>query len=211
MQIKKTKKPSNILFDDDFASGFEDSRFEKFKPIVKILVTAIVIVGIACTYFLFFHRSGDTKNLNDTYTSNPSQTSADDKAAQDGPEAIETTPEQSPQNSSSASPSSNTHHSSGNSSTPTTKPYDPSKCEPLNNEATRLRQVADQKKTTYDNAFAARKNYGYFYDKYGNSTDAQQTYDNQEAQLNLLQTDWQDALNKGNVAYAKYQECRASL
>lgn len=36
MQIKKTKKPSNILFDDDFASGFEDSRFEKFKPIVKV-------------------------------------------------------------------------------------------------------------------------------------------------------------------------------
>lgn len=84
MQIKKTKKPSNILFDDDFASGFEDSRFEKFKPIVKILVTAIVIVGISCTYFLFSHRSGDTKNLNDTYTSNPSQTSADNKAAQDG-------------------------------------------------------------------------------------------------------------------------------
>ena len=96
MQIKKTKKPSNILFDDDFASGFEDSRFEKFKPIVKILVTAIIIVGISCTYFLFSHRSGDTKNLNDTYTSNPSQTSADNKAAQDGPEAIETTPGQSP-------------------------------------------------------------------------------------------------------------------
>lgn len=211
MQIKKTKKPSNILFDDDFASGFEDGRLEKFKPLVKILLTAIVIVGIACTYFLFFHRSDDTKSLNDTYTPSTSQTSTDDKAAQDVPEATETTPEQSSQNSSSASPSSNTQHTSGNNSTPTTKPYDPSKCEPLNNEATRLRQVADQKKATYDNAFAARKNYGYFYDKYGNSTDAQQAYDNQEAQLNLLQTDWQDALNKGNAAYAKYQECRASL
>lgn len=199
------------FLDDDFASGFEDSRFEKFKPIVKILVTAIVIVGITCAYFLLFHRSSDTKNLNDTHTPKASQTSADNKAAQDVPEATETTPEQSSQNTSSASPSSNAQHSNGNNSTPTTKPYDPSKCEPLNKEATRLRQVADQKKATYDNAFAARKNYGYFYDKYGNSTDAQQAYDNQEAQLNLLQTDWEDALNKGNAAYAKYQECRASL
>lgn len=211
MQIKKTNKPPNTLFDDDFASGFEDSRFEKFKPLVKILLTAIVIVGITCAYFLLFHRSGDTKNLNDTYTPNASQTSTDDIAAQDVPEATETTPEQSSQNSSSTSPSSDTQHSSSNNSTSTTKPYDPSKCEPLNSEATRLRQIADQKKTTYDNAFAARKNYGYFYDKYGNSTDAQQAYNNQEAQLNLLQTDWQDALNKGNTAYSKYQECRASL
>src|SRR5690606_28666720 len=183
--------PSSNFLDDDFASGFEDSRFEKLKPLVNILIAAIVIVGITCAYFLFFHRSSDTKNLNDTYTPNASQTSADDKAAQDVPEATETAPEQSSQNSSSTSPSSNTQHSSGNNSTPTTKPYDPSKCEPLNNEATRLHQVADQKKTTYDNAFAARKNYGYFYDKYGNSTDAQQAYDNQEAQLNLLQTDWE--------------------
>lgn len=203
--------PGSNFLDDDFASGFEDSRFEKFKPIVKILVTAIVIVGITCAYFFLFHRDSDTKNLDDTYTPNPSQTSADDKAAQGVPEADEATPEQSSQNSSSTLPSSNTQHSSGNNSTPTTKPYDPSKCEPLNNEATRLRQIADQKKTTYDNAFVARKNYGYFYDKYGNSTDAQQAYNNQEAQLNLLQTDWQDALDKGNTAYSKYQECRASL
>lgn len=218
MQINKSKRPNSrqspsTLFDNDFASGFEDSKFYKFKPLVKILVATIIIVGVTCAYLLFFHRNDDTKDLNGTYTPSSSQIDAD-KATQDTPEATETTPEQTLQDSNSVSPSGNTQpqgSSSGGNSTPTTKPYDPSKCEPLNSEATRLRQLSDQKKATYDNAFAARKSYGYFYDKYGNSTDAQQAYDNQEAQLNLLQTDWRDALNKGNAAYSKYQECRANL
>ena len=40
MQINKSKKTSTSqssggLFDDDFASGFEDSKFDKFKPALK--------------------------------------------------------------------------------------------------------------------------------------------------------------------------------
>lgn len=219
MQIKKTKRSatnqsSNAFIDNDFSSILYESRFERFKPFLRILIAAIIIVGITCAYFLFFHPSDNSKNLNDTYTPSASQTGTENEATQDTPGATEATPEQTSQDSNSVSPSGNTQpqgSSSGGNSMSTTRPYDPSKCEPLNSEATRLRQLADQKKTTYDNAFAARKNYGYFYDKYSNSTDAQQAYDSQEAQLNLLQTDWQDALNKGNVAYAKYQECRANL
>lgn len=104
---------------------------------------------------------------------------------------------------------SSTANTQSGDSSPST--YDPSKCEPLNSEASKLKQVSDQKRVTYDNAFAVRKNYGYFYEQYGNSIDAQRAYDAQQAQLNLLQTDWNEALNKQNAAYSKYQECRASL
>lgn len=217
MQINKSKKPSsrqssNTLFDSDFASGFEDSKFDKFKPIIKSLVAIIVIAGITWGAISYF-GSTDTKNdTNKNYTPDSVQkiedTSSDTQGAEAAEPSLESDTTQHPEEPTS---SSSTPQSSSSNSTPATKAYDPSKCEPLNSEATRLRQAADQKKTAYDNAFAARKNYGYFYDKYGNSTDAQQAYNNQEAQLDLLQTDWQDALNKGNVAYAKYQECRANL
>jgi hypothetical protein len=33
----------------------------------------------------------------------------------------------------------------------------------------------------------------------------------EQERLNSLQADWEDALNKGNAAYGKYQECRANL
>lgn len=219
MQIKKTKKlaikpSSNTLFDNDFASGFEDSKFDKFKPALKVLVVAILLVGAAWGVSAYF-GSTDTKNdTNKNEASNATQQyeeSDSPEAAQDIPAATESTLND---NTGPVSSGSNTQPQSNSDSTsPTsaTKAYDPSKCDSLNNEATRLRQTADQKKTTFDNVFAARKDYGYFYDKYGNSIDAQQAYNNQEAQLDLLQTDWQDALNKGNAAYAKYQECRASL
>lgn len=216
MQINKSKKQaqrqsSSTLFDNDFAAGFEDSKFDKFKPALKALVVVILLVGVVWGGVAYFGSTDTKNNADKDYTPNTVQQVDDDITAKDA-KADDIKQDSSPQ-SSSPSSSSNVNHqqSSSSSSSTATKPYDPSKCEPLNSEATRLQQSADQKKITYDNAFAARKNYGYFYGKYGNSTDAQQTYDNQEAQLDLLQTDWQTALNKRNAAYSKYQECRASL
>ncbi len=216
MQIKKTKKPairpsSNTLFDNDFASGFEDSKFDKFKPALKVFVVAILLIGTVWGVSAYF-GSKDTKNdTNKNYTTDIVQQAEDTSSEAQDTEAAKTNPGSDTQRSEDPASSSSTQQPSSSNSTPTTKSYDPSKCESLNSEATRLRQAADQKKTTYDTAFAARKNYGYFYDKYGNATDAQQAYNNQEAQLDLLQTDWQDALSKGNTAYSKYQECRAKL
>ena len=209
---KRTKiLSSNSLFDDDFAAGFEDSKFDKFKPAFKVLIVTILLM-IAVWGVSAYFGSTDTENdTNKNYTPDTVQQAEDTSNEAQDTEAAKTNPDGDTQRSETPTSSSSNQQSSNNSSTPTTKSYDPSKCEPLNSEATRLRQAADQKKTTYDNAFAARKNYGYFYDKYGNSTDAQQAYNSQEAQLNLLQTDWENALNKGNAAYGKYQECRANL
>ena len=218
MQINKSKKPNsrqspNTVFDNDFASGFEDSKFEKFKPVIKALVVVILLIGVVWGAVAYFSGADEESDTNKTYTPNSSQTTTDnDGTSQDTTAEIDSTiTDNSTQG---VSPGNNAQHpgsSNSGSPAPVTKPYDPSKCEPLNSNAISLRQTADQKKITYDNAFAARKNYGYFYSQYGNSADAQRAYDNQEAQLNLLQSDWEDALNKGNAAYSKYQECRASL
>ncbi len=218
MQINKSKKPSSRqsssnLFDSDFASGFEDSKFEKFKPAIKVLVVVILLVGLAWGAVAYFSGTDKKSDADKNYPPNSSRTTTDnDETPEDTATEIDSTiTDGSTQG---VSPGNNAQHSGSSNSgspAPAAKPYDPSKCESLNSNAISLRQTADQKKSTYDNAFAARKNYGYFYSQYGNSTDAQQAYDNQEAQLGLLQSDWEDALNKGNAAYSKYQECRASL
>lgn len=209
---KRTKTlSSNSLFDDDFASGFEDNKFDKFKPALKVFIVAILLMSAVWGVSAYFSSTDTENDTNKNYTPDTVQQAEDTSNEAQDTEAAKTNSDSDTQRSETPTSSSSSHQPSNNSSTPTTKPYDPSKCEPLNNEATRLRQAADQKKTTYDNAFAASKNYGYFYDKYGNSTDAQQAYNNQEAQLNSLQAEWEDALNKGNAAYGKYQECRANL
>ena len=197
-----------MKIDNDFKDLLQDGNTRKSKPMLIALgIVVTIIIAVSWSVFAYLNQSG---NDSDTYTPATSEieqngeTIANPQSTSDTPQAVDTP---SSKSSNSSQPSSST-----NNTTPSnTSTYDPSKCEPLNSEATRLRKVAAQKKTTYDNAFAARKNYGSFYDQYGNSIDAQREYDAQEAQLKLLQTDWQDALNKGNAAYTKYQECRASL
>lgn len=228
MQINKSKKTSTSqssggLFDDDFASGFEDSKFDKFKPALKVLSVLVLLVGATWGVVAYF-GSTDTKNDTDkSYSPDTVQQAEDTSSEAQDTEAAKTSPDSNTQHSEDPASSSSTQQPSNSNPTPATKPYDPSKCEPLNSEATRLRQAADQKKTVYDNAFAARKNYGDIYSavrsEYGNNSvmyeavkaESDRRYNAQEAQINQLQIDWQDALSKGNTAYSKYQECRASL
>jgi len=197
-----------MKIDNDFKDLLHEGNSNKTKPtLIALAIVIVIIIAVSWSVFAYLNKSGDESSadsLNTSEIQESGETTADPQSTSDTPQAVDTP--------SSTSHNSSKPSSSTNNSTPSnTSTYDPSKCEPLNSEATRLRQVAAQKKTTYDNAFAARKNYGSFYDQYGNSTDAQREYDAQEAQLNLLQTEWQDALNKGNAVYTKYQECRASL
>lgn len=228
MQINKPKEQprrqsSNSLFDDDFAAGFEDSKLDKLKPAIKIFVGIIVLMTAVWSVSAYFGET-DTKNsTNKDYTPNTTVEQAVDNNKTQDTEATSTSLDSSSSDSGATSTNKTIKQQSSNSSSSATKPYDSSKCDGLNNEATRLRQVADQKKTTYDNAFAARKNYGDFYSEvrseYGNSSsayeavkaEADRRYNAQETQLNTLQTDWQNALSAGNTAYSKYQECRANL
>ena len=67
-------KRSSNLFDDDFASGFEDSKFEKFKPLFKILAIIVVVIGLGIGGLYYF---GDKSNDN---LSSYDQTSNSDDA-----------------------------------------------------------------------------------------------------------------------------------
>lgn len=200
-----------MKLDNDFSDIMHESKLEKQKRmLIALFVVIAIIAAVSWAVFAYLGQSSHDNAATSTGTS----VSTDDKetdemgetsTTEDVPSVTEEKPATSSAN--------NSTQSRANQSSGTLSPsnYDPSKCDPLKTQADNLKIASDQKKVTYDNAFAARKNYGYFYDQYGNSTDAQRAYDAQEAQLNSLQTDWQDALNKQNAAYSKYQECRASL
>lgn len=213
MQINKSKRSAskhspNTSIDGDFASIFYVSKGDKIfgvlKPILKVSAVVALLIGIIYGSVLLFGFG----NNEDTYSTSLPQT----KESTTRPQNVKDTPQPAEKSAPATVAPSQTSSTSNDTTAPSEgRNYDPSKCDPLSSEATRLRQAADQKKTTYDNTFAARKNYGYYYDQYGNSTDAQKAYDAQEARLDQLQTDWQSALDKANTAYSKYQECRANL
>ena len=70
----KGAKPtsSSSLFDDDFASGFEDGKFEKFKPLFKVFVVLIILVGIGYGAYAYLGN----KKENATRTADTTQPSS---------------------------------------------------------------------------------------------------------------------------------------
>lgn len=221
---KLPKQNKKAFVDNDFASGFEDSWFDKLKPVLKVLTVIILLMITAWGVSAYFSPTDTKIDTNKSYTSDTMQQTEDIRTEAQGIEGPNADSNNDMQRPDSFVPSdSSIQQSSNDSSATATKSYDPSKCEPFDIEATRLRAIADQKKATFDSAFAVRKNYGEIYsevrNEYGSSStmhevvkaEAEKRYNAQEAQLNQLQAEWQDALNKGNVAYSKYQECRTKL
>lgn len=86
MQLNKPKKSSSKqsssnLFDSDFASGFEDSKFDKFKPAIKALVVVILLVGAAWGAVAYFTSTDTESDANKDYTTSTTQQD-NDKLAQ---------------------------------------------------------------------------------------------------------------------------------
>lgn len=78
MQINKSKKTSTSqssggLFDDDFASGFEDSKFDKFKPALKVLSVLVLLVGAAWGVAAYFGGTDTKNNADKDYKANTAQ------------------------------------------------------------------------------------------------------------------------------------------
>ena len=78
MQINKSKKTSTSqssggLFDDDFASGFEDSKFDKFKPTLKVLSVLVLLVGAAWGVAAYFGGTDTKNNADKDYKANTAQ------------------------------------------------------------------------------------------------------------------------------------------
>lgn len=87
MQINKSKKPSSrqsssTLFNNDFASGFEDSKFEKLKPAIKALVVVILLVGAAWGAVAYFGGTDKQNDTNKNYVSGATQQDDNNKLAQ---------------------------------------------------------------------------------------------------------------------------------
>ncbi len=55
--VKSTSGSSFI--DNDFASGFEDSKFEKFKPLFKVLVVLFIIAGVGYGAYAYLGNQSD--------------------------------------------------------------------------------------------------------------------------------------------------------
>ncbi len=83
MQINKSRKQerrqsSNTLFDNDFASGFEDSKFDKFKPALKVFAVIILLMTAVWGASAYF-GSTDTKNsIDKDYAPNTAVQQGDD-------------------------------------------------------------------------------------------------------------------------------------
>ncbi len=82
MQINKSKKQarrqsSGTLFDNDFAAGFEDSKFDKLKPALKALVVVILLVGVVWGAVAYFCGTDTKNNADKEYTANTAQRADD--------------------------------------------------------------------------------------------------------------------------------------
>ena len=197
MQINKPKKrsrqqSSSALFDEDFAAGFEDGKFDTFKPAPKVLVTVILLIGATWGVVAYFNKTGTENGQDKIYTPTTTQ-QAEDSSATEGVEVTDIQQQNSSSNSrsdlSSPEPSSNANQQhSNNSSSPVEKTYDPSKCEPYNDESKMWRTEAD-------NTYAIIK----------------QATDSGGSVPDSVMDTWKDQLDRGNKAYEKFQQCRASL
>lgn len=57
---KRTRPTQSSSFlDDDFASGFEDSKFEKFKPLFKVVVALVIVAGIGYGAYAYLGNKVD--------------------------------------------------------------------------------------------------------------------------------------------------------
>ena len=245
MQINKGRKQSQpsrqaTFIDNDFASGFEDSKFEKFKPFVKVLVALIVIMGIGYGAYVYLGskandttRTADTSDVESTKMSPLEQ--CVDEAWNDHETPKESDPDFYPKliagydaqlacydaypddeksdtnrlsiesarksaiDSSKESPSAvvpvdnpsketRSNNSSNSKTQPTSGSYDPSKCEPYNDESKMWRIEAD-------------KTYAII----------QRATDSGSGVSDSVMDAWKDQLDKGNKAYEKFQQCRANL
>lgn len=202
-----------MQIDSDFRDLLQHRKSSKLKIILSI--AGIVLLTAIAGWVALAHSNQTTNDAATTQEKSSKQTnqnqpsSSDNMSSEKTEEPSQSSTPTSSNSSSSTAPQSPSSPAGGTQ--PEAKPYDPSKCQPLNDTAVASKQTADQKKITYDTAFAARKGYGDYYSQYGNSIDAQREYNAQEALLSVLQKEWSDALTASNNAYAKYQECRATL
>ena len=74
---KLPKQSKKVAVDNDFASGFEDSKFDKFKPALKVLVVIILLMSVVWGLSAYFGSTDEKNDANKNYTSNTTQVDDD--------------------------------------------------------------------------------------------------------------------------------------
>lgn len=72
-----TKQAARPQLDNDFALGFEDSGFEKFKPIIKVMLVIVLIASAAWGAVAYFGGTDSKSDANKNYTSNTARSDDD--------------------------------------------------------------------------------------------------------------------------------------
>lgn len=75
-----TKHPANDLFDNDFSSILYESKFDKFKPALKVLIVIIVLMSAVWGVSAYFVGTDKKNDTNKVYTSNTAQLDEDIEA-----------------------------------------------------------------------------------------------------------------------------------
>lgn len=209
---KPPKKSSN-LFDNDFASGFEESKFDKFKPALKVIVILIIIAGLVAGG-VWAYSNGTADDLLEAggYSNSETTKEANDPVADQAQE--ESDQEAVPVKDSPITPDSSSQQpaasQSGNTTPSSQSAYDPSKCKGLESEYKRLEAVSDSNYAAFNNALNSAKIWGDIYEEMGrNKSLTDQAYKKQQTHIEELQETWKNSLNDQNNTYSAFQKCQA--
>ena len=66
-----------MKLDDDFTSGFEDGKFDRLKPFLKVLVVIILLAGATWGTFAYFGSTDKKEDVNKTYSSDSAKQAED--------------------------------------------------------------------------------------------------------------------------------------
>lgn len=210
---KPPKKSSN-LFDNDFASGFEESKFDKFKPVLKVIVILIIIAGLVTGgVWAYSNSTTDEPSKVDGYSSSKATNEDDDPVVDQAQD--ESDQETTPVKDSSVTPGNSSQKpvtSQSGSTTPSGQStYDPNKCNGLESEYKRLKSASEGNYTAFNNAMNSAKIWGDIYEEMGrNKALTDQAYNEQQAHIEALQEKWKDSLTDKNNAYDDFLKCRGS-
>lgn len=62
-QLRNKQSKRNSLFDEDFSAGFEDSGLDKVKPVVKVLIVVMIVVGVSVSGLWVYGNYASKNNI----------------------------------------------------------------------------------------------------------------------------------------------------
>ena len=246
MQINKGRKQprsprQETFIDNDFALGFEDSKFEKFKPLFKIITAVAILAGIGYGAYAYIGNQSDGgMRTSDVQQANSQEVAPLDKcidAAWDNHKAPEKDdPDFYPKliagydaqlacydthSDDERSASNRLSIESARKSAVDSSKESPSAAVSVDNPSSETRSNSSSNNMTQPSSsgsYDPSKCERYNDESKMWRTEADKTYaiiqratDSGSGVSDSVMDAWKDQLDKGNKAYEKFQQCRANL